>query len=45
MRKEQREFTTSPLPSKTIIDGMNRTSRTVRYEVSEDAISILVKSF
>jgi hypothetical protein len=45
MKKGQREFTTSPLPPKTIIDGMNKTSRIVRYQVSEDKVSIMLKSF
>ena len=35
MRKEQRDFTTSPVPPRTIAHGMNKSSRMVRYEVTE----------
>jgi hypothetical protein len=36
MKKEKRDFTTSPVPPTTIINGKNKSSRTVRYEVNEN---------
>ncbi len=42
MTQDQREFTKSPIPPAITTDEMNRTSRTVPYEVSEDKISILL---
>ena len=45
MEHEYREFSVSPLPPASIIDEINKTSRMVRYEVSEEMNNNVLKLF